>query len=171
MKIGHKLRRLRIDSGNPSKAEVARRAGTTGQTLGQIEAGNRSQPSIPVLLGLARYYQVPLEWLLDDKADFPPPANMEHEILSIVRDALANAGYLGDLSPQEREILARYRATDESGRGELLGYVRRLPIRDDTEAQRDALEASIRSRVDQMDRQTQARSSHPTHRERRAGGS
>jgi transcriptional regulator with XRE-family HTH domain len=170
MRISKKLRRLRTQLGNPSKAEVARHVGTTGQTIGQIEAGNRAQPAIPTLIGLAKFYRVPLDWLLDDSEEWPPPPTQRAQAVDLVQSILAGEGLAGDLSEPERQLLAAYRSLAEADRRELLGFARGLalgsaraatPSGADTERFREVFEATLREEMDRIDRERSAETPPP----------
>src|SRR5262245_39172137 len=72
MTLDRKLRHLMLDH-DLSGAGLARRLGVTQQRFARWAAGE-TLPDYRVVLALARHFAVPLDWLLDDEAAYPPPA-------------------------------------------------------------------------------------------------
>lgn len=70
--LGEKLKHLRIRHGDMTAVALARVAGVSKQTMSLWLKGER-RPSIDEGLRMARYFKVPLDWLADDTADYPPP--------------------------------------------------------------------------------------------------
>jgi len=70
MNFTEKLSRLTADR---SKSEVARAASLSATTISNYIARG-SLPRYDIAVRIARAVGVSVEWMLDDAADFPPPA-------------------------------------------------------------------------------------------------
>ena len=69
MKFADKLSQLTADD---NKARLSRAAGLPPNAINDyINKGHR--PGIDNALALAKVLRVPLEWLVDDAAEWPPP--------------------------------------------------------------------------------------------------
>ena len=121
MKLGQKLRQLR--KGRPY-AEVARAADCSPPTIRQIEGGTRQDPSFRTIARLAKYYEVPLDWLADDSQKWPPPLTPQQKAEDIVRAALTKEGLAGELTAEERKLLAGYRTLSGDGRRSVRTYLK-----------------------------------------------
>ena len=86
MKLGEKIRRLRAGR---SYAEIARAGECSPPTVRDIEAGRTETPNLFLIARLSSYFDVPLDWLADETADFPPPSSPEKSAEAVVREALA----------------------------------------------------------------------------------
>jgi transcriptional regulator with XRE-family HTH domain len=117
--LAEKIKRLR--DGRPIQVQ-AKLIGTTEGSLRQIEGGKIRSPRSSLLLSIARHFKVPLDWLADDKAGWPPPATEGEKASEIVEFALSKAGLIGKLSSDERDLLAAFRQLPSGERGRLLGY-------------------------------------------------
>lgn len=122
VELAEKLRRVRAGR---SYADVAREVGCSPGNIRKIEA-EASRPGFDLGMRLARALGVPAEWLADDEADWPPPASEEGQAVELVRGALTKAGIAGDLTDEERELLAGFRQLAPAQQRELLGYLRGL---------------------------------------------
>ena len=120
VRFGEKIRHLRQGQ---SYAVVAEAVGCSEGALRQIEAGRIKAPKIDLCAKLARYFGVPLDWLADDEQDWPPPKPPEEQAADVVREALSRGGLAGELSREERELLAAWRSLPEPLKAKALGYV------------------------------------------------
>lgn len=100
MEFKDRVRALRLDAG-VTQNEMAKRLGLTGRAVGAWESG-RAKPGIDKLQEIADYFGVSPHWLLD-----------------------GSDGGSTDLSPDEVELLACYRSTDERGRASIIDTARR----------------------------------------------
>ena len=71
MKSGTKIERALAEKGW-SQSELARRADSTSPSISRIVNGG--EPSAGLALRIARALAVPVDWLIDDARDWPPPA-------------------------------------------------------------------------------------------------
>lgn len=71
VKFSEKLRKL-TEAEQGSRAEIARRAGLKPSLLNNY-VNRGSAPMAGAALALARYFRVPLDWLIDDSQDPPAP--------------------------------------------------------------------------------------------------
>jgi len=117
--LAEKIRRLR---GGRAYAELARAAGCSAPTVRDIATGQRRDPSIRIIAGIAAFLDVSIDWLVDDEQGWPPPGGRD-EASQLVRQALAGAGLIGDVSPEEREFLLRWRALPPELQQRALGYL------------------------------------------------
>ena len=72
MKFHEKLRR-RVDDLGLNKARAARDVGLPESTISNYLATDESLPRIDIAAKIAKAIHVPLQWLADDAADWPPP--------------------------------------------------------------------------------------------------
>lgn len=122
MVIAEKLARLRARRGR-SYVEVGAAARCSGQHVRRIERDG-TVPSVSIALGIARLFGVPLDWLADDAADWPPPAVGERQaVVDVVERALESGGLAGELTDTERDVLSALRSLDPVGRAKAAGYV------------------------------------------------
>ena len=119
MELAEKTNQLR--AGRPISG-VARQIGASEGWLRQLEKGQIREPRLPRVLALARFFGVPLDWLGDDSADWPPPQTEAQRGVDLVAEALASAGLVGELTDDERELLAAYRRMAPRQRDRLVGY-------------------------------------------------
>lgn len=117
MELADKVRRARAGR---SYAEIARAVGCTPANIRKIEA-EASQPGFVLGVRLAWALNVPADWLADDSADWPPPVSDQARAEGLVRKALTGAGLVGELSEDERDLLAAWRRLSDRRRGELQG--------------------------------------------------
>jgi transcriptional regulator with XRE-family HTH domain len=122
MTFADKLRRAR---GTRSYAEIGRQLGCAPETVRKWEAGQTS-PLFEAGNKLARLLGVPADWLADDAQDWPPPVSQREQAVELVERALSSAGLAGQLSPQERELLASIRKLGPQGLAQVAGFVRGL---------------------------------------------
>jgi len=80
MKINEKLKRL-VEGKN--KAEISRRAGLAPTALNDY-AVKGCQPRYDIASRLAKSLRVPLDWLADDQAGWPPPARLDCELKAVL---------------------------------------------------------------------------------------
>lgn len=120
MELGKKISRLR---GNLPYAEIGRVGDCSAPTIRDIESGFRKDTSVRLVARLARYFNVPLDWLADDSQDWPPPEDDRRKASEMIERVLSGAGLAGDLSNDEREILANWRRLDHPLRQKVIGYV------------------------------------------------
>jgi len=105
VRITEKLRRLTEDK---NKAEVARKAGLKATMISDY-ISKEYVPRADIALKMARALQVPLEWLVDDAQDWPPPKPKEQPS---VRD-IADSELLREVATRERHaILEFYEAAE-----------------------------------------------------------
>ena len=123
MQLGKKVTRLR---GALSYAELGRVADCSPPTIRDIEAGIRRDTSVRIVAKLARYFRVSLDWLADDGADWPPPADDRQRAADLVRHALTRGGLADELNEEERELIANFRRLNDRRRGEAVGVLRTL---------------------------------------------
>jgi transcriptional regulator with XRE-family HTH domain len=69
VKFGEKLKKL---TEGMNRSEISRRADLPSQYIANYITRD-SIPSASIALSLARALDVPVEWLIDDQQDFPPP--------------------------------------------------------------------------------------------------
>jgi transcriptional regulator with XRE-family HTH domain len=72
MKFHEKLR-TRVEALGLNKARAARDAGLPESTISSYLSKHKSLPRIDIAFKIAKAIGVPLEWLADDRADWPPP--------------------------------------------------------------------------------------------------
>jgi transcriptional regulator with XRE-family HTH domain len=106
---GTKLREAR-EHLRQSLDVVAAATGRPKNTIRNAETGHVRSPAFDLVADLARYYRLPLDWLADDSAQWPPPAGAERQVGDLLRQVLTEGGLAGELSAQERELLAMMRA-------------------------------------------------------------
>lgn len=114
--FGKKLSQLRAGQ---SYATIGRVCGCSGEHVRRLEKG--ANPSIRIGIALAKHFGISLDWLADDSAGWPPPASDQERAEDLVREALTSAGFTGELSDDERDLLAAWRRLGDRRRGELLG--------------------------------------------------
>lgn len=119
--IGEKVFKRMTEHGL-SFAELARKANCSDEHVRKIANGS-TQVSLRIASGLSKALSVPLDWLADDAADWPPPASDEQKATDIVKELLASRGVGGDLTDDERQCLAAFRAMDEMARQKTLGFM------------------------------------------------
>ncbi len=108
MTLSEKLTRLR---GGRSYAEAARAADCTPPTVRQIESGERLDPSYRIIAGLARFYGVSVDWLVDDSREWPPAeSTLDDKVVRAVHEALRPMSGLDSLSVDEQKIIEGLRA-------------------------------------------------------------
>jgi transcriptional regulator with XRE-family HTH domain len=120
VKIGQKIRRLR---GHQPYAELADDLQVSESALRQIEAGTIASPKSDLLLNIARYFRVPMEWLADEQLDWPPPQSERQRIAEIVESALTRAGVYGEMTDDETLLLTAFRRLDAATQQRVLGIV------------------------------------------------
>jgi len=135
MEFGEKILKLRVRlPGSPSPEWVATQIRIHGMTIRRMESENR-RPRLDVALKLARFFDVPLDWLADDDRDWPPPETQDDQLLTAVKTALAAGGAGGELNPEESELLSMFRGfPDPDIRGRALAYFDGLRGADPPEA-------------------------------------
>lgn len=72
VKFHEKLRR-RVEELGLNKAKAAREVGLPESTISNYIADDRSLPRIDIAVKIAKAIRVPLQWLADDDAEWPPP--------------------------------------------------------------------------------------------------
>lgn len=122
MKLAEKLRKAR---GNRSYASIAEAVGCSPGNVRKIEAED-SQPGFVLGIRLAEVLGVPPDWLADDGADWPPPADDRQRAADLVRHALTRGGLADELNEEERELIANFRRLNDRRRGEAVGVLRTL---------------------------------------------
>ncbi len=119
VKLAEKLRMARRGR---SYVEIAHEVGCTPGNIRKIEAES-SQPGFVLGVRLAEALGVPVNWLADDSADWPPPATPQQSAETLVREALTGAGLTGELTPPEREVLRLYRMLEGDNRKKIEGML------------------------------------------------
>ena len=66
------------------------------------------------------------DWLLDDSADWPPPATDQQSATELVLRALRREGLAGELTGDERQVLAGFRRLGDRQQGRVLGIIEGL---------------------------------------------
>jgi len=123
MKLGSKVCRCRNSQGI-SVATLAEAIGVSEGGIRQIESGETRSPRAIVCLAIARRLDVPIDWLIDDKQAWPPPPGEDDRIVTTVRRALCEGGLIGELSDDERELLAAWRTLNNpTVAARVLGYI------------------------------------------------
>lgn len=138
MKLAEKCQRLRRGQ---SLRDIATAVSCSPENIRSILSGE-SEPKLQLGMRLADHLGVPLDWLADDAADWPPPASQDERIIDTVRAAMATAV---DLPADERELLRSYRALDRQRRDRALGLVIGMAAygsEEDAKVLADALEAT-----------------------------
>jgi transcriptional regulator with XRE-family HTH domain len=69
----HEKLRMRVEALGLNKARAAREAGLPESTISSYLSKDKSLPRIDIAFKIARAIGVPLDWLADDKANWPPP--------------------------------------------------------------------------------------------------
>ncbi len=82
-----------------------------------------TQPGFSLGVRLSHALAVSADWLGDDSQGWPPPASGKQSAAAMVERALTGEGLLGDLTEQERHLLADFRSLPELLQGEALGHV------------------------------------------------
>jgi len=85
MKFHEKLRK-RVEDLGLNKSKAAREAGLPESTISNYLVKEESLPRIDIAAKIAKAIRVPLEWLADDAADWPPPEMKAKETLAKVED-------------------------------------------------------------------------------------
>jgi len=120
--LGAKLSRLRNEGGF-SYSAVARWIGRSTNAVRDIEAGRTKEPSVTIVRKLAEAYHVTIDWLTDESQGWPPPPSEDTRVSDIVRPAIANQGLAGELTDEERELLAGFRKLPPKQQDRIVGYV------------------------------------------------
>ncbi|QOV88435.1 helix-turn-helix domain-containing protein [Humisphaera borealis] len=105
MKITEKLRKA---SAGRNKADAGRSVGLPDTAISNYIASG-SIPRADIALKLARALEIPLEWLVDDDQDWPPPTSSTQPGLSIVSDN----DLLHELATRYRRDIVRFLETVE----------------------------------------------------------
>lgn len=87
MKFHEKLRR-RVEQLGLNKSKAAREAGLPESTISNYLVKEESLPRIDIAAKIAKAIRVPLEWLADDAADWPPPDKSPNSLESVNQDIL-----------------------------------------------------------------------------------
>ena len=119
MSFGDKICRLR---GDRSYAAIGAAAGCSGEHIRRLEH-DHARPNVSLALRLAREFDVSLDWLADDSQGWPPPQSEAQRTFDIVKQALTIGGLLGEVSADEREILADYRRLDDEAKARVMGFI------------------------------------------------
>ena len=69
----HEKLRIRVEAIGLNKARAAREVGLPESTISSYLSKDKSLPRIDIAFKIARAVGVPLEWLADDNANWPPP--------------------------------------------------------------------------------------------------
>lgn len=132
-----------------------------------------SEPGARKALQLARRLEVPLDWLVDDEADWPPPQDKESELYELLRSALDSIDANGPISPDEAELLSAYRSLpDDVSRAEIRGRALGMAGRSGelSEEEVDAVRARLRRRVQQAEEGRRGQTDPAPPRRAAAGG-
>lgn len=123
MQLGRKISRLRAQMpGSPSPEWVAKQVGVHGTSIRRIESGE-NEPRLRVVIGLARLFNVSLDWLCDDAQNWPPPPSPSKNIIIMLRDAMLKSGAVGVISGDERKVVAAMRRLPSEMVAQVVGYV------------------------------------------------
>lgn len=79
LSLGQKIKRLRRDR-DLSQTELARKLGTTLVTISSYE-NDKTKPSSEMLMGLAKFFNVSVDYLLRDQADHSGPVSIQDKEL------------------------------------------------------------------------------------------
>lgn len=96
VKFHEKLKR-RVEEGRLNKARAARDVGLPESTISSYLAKTDSLPRADIALKIARAIEVPVEWLIDDEQEWPPPTTptknslSDHELMSELSDRFLRA--------------------------------------------------------------------------------
>ncbi len=83
----HTKLKLHIQAMELNKAKAARSVGLPANTISSYLAKPKSIPRADIALKIARAIRVPVEWLLDDDQDWPPPSLMpRRDVLGVISD-------------------------------------------------------------------------------------
>jgi len=118
--LGDKLQRLR---GQRSYNNVARTVECSVNALRDVEAGRTRDPGVQFVMSLARLYDVPLDWLVDNEQDWPPPESDETQAIDLIRSVLARGGLTGELSDDERLFISLLRSLPADLRQQFTDHV------------------------------------------------
>lgn len=141
-----KISRLR---GDTSYSRIAEQVGCSEGALRQLEAGITADPRSSLIKGLASVFGVSVDWLLDDTKSLDDPRGPDDSVRQVVERALTQAGLLGELDTEERELLSRFRALPPHGRDRVFAYLDGLAAGlsavEGANDRADGLEANLRS--------------------------
>lgn len=113
LNVGQKIKDLRKAEGI-SQAKLAERIGVSAGNVGEWELG-RTKPGAEALVSLSKYFRVPVDWILsDDEQEAPAPAP----------SGLPQQG--GVISPDEMELLAKWRQLTERQKGQIEGRIEEM---------------------------------------------
>lgn len=125
MLLGEKIKTLRIKM-RVSATQLGKAVGRSPTTIIEIEEGGTRDPKLSIICGIAEFLNVSMDWLTDDSSDFSKSASQDMAVEAIVRDAMASAGLIGELSEKERKLLAQYRALNPMRKPKLEGFIEGL---------------------------------------------
>jgi transcriptional regulator with XRE-family HTH domain len=83
----HDKVRLRVSELGINRAKAARDVGLPVSTISNYMSKLESLPRADIAFKIAKAIAVPIEWLLDDEQDFPPPSNTGTTSLKYATDA------------------------------------------------------------------------------------
>lgn len=107
MSIGLRIKDLRKGHGISQK-KLAESIGVSAGNVGEWELG-RSKPGADALISLSRYFNVSTDWLLTGMA--ADTQKLEQTSVGI------------DLSPDEIELIAKYRLLSDRHKGRIEGHI------------------------------------------------
>ena len=125
--FGEKIRKLRRD-GDFTQKDVADYLGIQGAAVGKYESGKDSYPSAKMLVKLADFFNVSIDYLLRDEQ--PIQANISANNSFIRSNVQADNGSVivngQALSDEESELIRVYKSLKVKGRNELLNFAYKL---------------------------------------------
>ncbi len=107
-------------------ATVAKEIGCSEGALRQLESGLIREPRFGQVRAIANHFGVSIDWLADESAEYPPPPTEKQATMAAIERMLAGAGLAGELSEEERDLLVRFRALNDAGKGRMLGLAEGL---------------------------------------------
>ena len=126
MDLCEKLRRFK---GNRSYADIARAIGCSAENVRRI-LDSGTEPKFILGVRLARTLGADIDWLVDDTAKGDPPVDGRGRVASLIEQALAGAGLVGELSADEVELVAVFRRLTELEKVRLAGFLAGLTARE-----------------------------------------
>ena len=124
--FGNRLRKLRRDA-NITQKEIAQFLNVTQTAVGKYEKHHNAYPSIPLLIKIADYFHVSIDYLLRGSTPAPPTENNVNGVLTNSTILQANRGgtvFHGEqsISVEAEELLRIYNKLGVRERLKLLNF-------------------------------------------------